>query len=525
MEKLYTIPQFGDRGQHVELIQRKLVDQGFFIGNIDGSYGSETKKAILHFQMSKGLKEDGIINEDVITRIGVSIDKYLSDNPMVAITTLVDESRISKVIWENGNRGKGPYGYYYGMAISYAILYQKYKTNYSNVSLLTKALNSDIKKDALSKWNNEFERIGLHNNTETDRLRNLFILLFGLGMMESSGRFCCGWDRGKLTGWGDKSKVIKLENITAEMSEAGLFQTSYDIINSVSKNVKNALLQTFDDYKNSEDGLINYFSKGAVCSVYDGENFGVGVGFEFQKLAKECPAFTVEFTALAIRNTASHWNPIIKLGDKEKGLELKIELDTLLLEIEKYVDSNTVVYVPITAMTSIEPIAQDIKTRILTIADSLGQKEKLQKLFDFAPNSKANFWAVVDYNKPSNEKRLFVFNLAVGEVKKYLVSHGINSGNLIPDQFSNIINSNQSSLGIYKIAEVYIGKHGRSLRIDGMENTNDNARKRAIVIHEAAYVSSNHAGRSEGCFVVNIDFIKEVIDNLRDGSYLIAWHQ
>jgi hypothetical protein len=525
MEKLFTLPKFGDRGQHVEILQRKLVELGFNNGNIDGSFGGQTKKALQHFQIGKGLDENGILNDDLLLRLGLVLETELSDNPLSAITSIVDNSGISKISWENGSRGHAPYGYYYGMALCYAQMYQRSKSEDPIIAEIAKPLGIPISKDTLSKWNLEFEKIGLNNDSEQNRLRNVFILMFGLGMMESSGRYCCGWDRGKLTGWGKPSKIIPLSEISANNSEAGLFQTSYDVFNSMPLEIEKTLLQIIQRYKGGEDGFLEYFSKGAYCGILDGENVGKGKGFEFQKLAKESPAFTVEFNALAIRYTASHWNPIIKIGDSKDGLQLKLEVNNLLLKVEDYVDDNTVAYVPITAISTLPSIEENLKDRALDLADTLGQKEQLQKLFDFAPNSRANFWAIVDFNKPSNERRLFIFNLNVGEVKKYLVSHGVNSGDLVPNTFSNKVNSNQSSLGIYKVAEVYIGKHGRSLKIDGEQPSNSNARTRAIVIHDAPYVSSKHAGRSEGCFVVNKDYIKEVIDNLRDGSYLIAWHK
>lgn len=109
-----------------------------------------------------------------------------------------------------------------------------------------------------------------------------------------------------------------------------------------------------------------------------------------------------------------------------------------------------------------------------------------------------------------------------------MVAHGKNSGELYATKFSNEIGSNKSSIGIYEAAETYIGKHDLSLRIDGKDATNSNARERAIVIHKADYVVPNYkgtdrAGRSEGCFVVNPTDIDEVIENLKNGSYINAW--
>jgi len=183
---------------------------------------------------------------------------------------------------------------------------------------------------------------------------------------------------------------------------------------------------------------------------------------------------------------------------------------------------------PIIHATEIPAANKTPKEIALSKAETIGQQEQLKKLFDQFPTSTANYWAVVDFNKPSNEKRLFIFNLRTGEYKAYLVAHGKNSGELYATKFSNTSGSNQSSLGIYKTAETYDGKHGESLRIDGLESTNSNARQRLVVIHKADYVVPDYggqgrAGRSDGCFAVNPAVVDEVIGNLKGGSYLVAW--
>ncbi len=73
------------------------------------------------------------------------------------------------------------------------------------------------------------------------------------------------------------------------------------------------------------------------------------------------------------------------------------------------------------------------------------------------------------------------------------VSHGRNSGANVPTAFSNEPESFKSSIGLYRTAEGYFGKHGYSLRLDGLEKGfNDRARERAIVIHGADYVNAEH---------------------------------
>jgi hypothetical protein len=172
------------------------------------------------------------------------------------------------------------------------------------------------------------------------------------------------------------------------------------------------------------------------------------------------------------------------------------------------------------------------KEKAIETAKGLGQGIQLQRLFDFAPASNANYWAVVDFNKPSSEERLFIFSLRENICRKYIVAHGKKSGEKYATVFSNEIDSNCSSLGIFKTRKsTYKSeKNGRSLRIIGLEPSNSNALVRNIVIHKAEYAVSNHegtgmAGPSEGCFAVHPSFINEVINHLIGGSYLLAWHK
>jgi len=140
----------------------------------------------------------------------------------------------------------------------------------------------------------------------------------------------------------------------------------------------------------------------------------------------------------------------------------------------------------------------------------------------------SNILTVVDFTKPSHEKRLWIVDL---QSKMLLlntwVAHGQGSGNDLPDHFSNNEESHQSSLGFYVTDDIYVGKHGRSLRLDGMDNGfNDKARERAIVLHAADYVCQNtinqlgRLGRSFGCPAVSPDVINEVISTLKGKTVL-----
>ena len=113
-----------------------------------------------------------------------------------------------------------------------------------------------------------------------------------------------------------------------------------------------------------------------------------------------------------------------------------------------------------------------------------------------------------------------------------LVSHGKNSGELMAENFSNNPGSYTSSPGFYTTGETYFGKHGFSLRLDGIENgINDKARERAIVIHGADYVSPDFVkkygrlGRSLGCPAVPEELSKEIIETIKDGTCLFVYDE
>ena len=127
---------------------------------------------------------------------------------------------------------------------------------------------------------------------------------------------------------------------------------------------------------------------------------------------------------------------------------------------------------------------------------------------------------VVDFSLPSTEKRLWVLDLDKKEVLFHtLVAHGHNSGENVATNFSNQNESNMSSLGFYVTEGEYVGKHGRSLKLEGLDQgINDNASARSIVMHGADYVSEDfirqngRLGRSLGCPALPMDQYAQIID-------------
>ena len=139
--------------------------------------------------------------------------------------------------------------------------------------------------------------------------------------------------------------------------------------------------------------------------------------------------------------------------------------------------------------------------------------------------------SIVDYSKPSSEKRLYIIDLQKVQVLyKTYVSHGAKSGKEFAHQFSNSIASNKSSLGFYETLDTYIGGNGYSLKLQGIESGfNDNANKRAIVLHGAPYVderlvkTQGYIGRSWGCPAVPPALHRAIIDKIKNGTCLFIY--
>ena len=139
---------------------------------------------------------------------------------------------------------------------------------------------------------------------------------------------------------------------------------------------------------------------------------------------------------------------------------------------------------------------------------------------------------VIDYSRPSTEKRLWVFDLKARELLyEELVAHGQGSGANAATAFSNQPDTHQTSLGLFVTGSAYVGKNGYSLRLDGLDQgVNDRARERAIVMHGAPYVSAEFAkangrlGRSWGCPAVSNEVARPMIDRVKEGGLVFAYY-
>jgi len=187
--------------------------------------------------------------------------------------------------------------------------------------------------------------------------------------------------------------------------------------------------------------------------------------------------------------------------------------------------------------TIVEPINNSV-----VIYKNIGETSLSFKAFDLAfkgweelktkANLKENMIVVVDFSQPSSSKRFYLINMNSEKIiYNNYVAHGKNSGVLNAEIFSNTPSSYQSSLGFFRTGETYFGKHGLSLKLDGLEEgINHLARQRNIVIHAASYAEESFVkkygrlGRSFGCPALPKENYKELIHQIKNGALLFIYH-
>ena len=130
-----------------------------------------------------------------------------------------------------------------------------------------------------------------------------------------------------------------------------------------------------------------------------------------------------------------------------------------------------------------------------------------------SPNKK--YVVIIDYSKSIDVERLYIVDMEKSEVVlKSKVSHAGRSGAIVPTDFSNELNTKKSSLGTYVTKETYYGGFGYSLRLSGLDNTNSNAQKRAIIFHSNKRMKSKW---SWGCFATDEITNRKIINMIKGG--------
>ncbi len=146
--------------------------------------------------------------------------------------------------------------------------------------------------------------------------------------------------------------------------------------------------------------------------------------------------------------------------------------------------------------------------------------------------SNPSILSICDLSQSSNKKRFYILDLAENKILlTTYVAHGRGSGAEYARRFSNRGSSHESSLGFFITGNTYLGEHGLSLRLQGLEKGfNDHALRRNIVIHGAEYIGQDflqqnpYMGRSYGCPAVPQDECEEIIDLIKNGSCLFIYY-
>jgi hypothetical protein len=294
---------------------------------IDGDFGPITEKAVKRFQQRQMLDVDGIVGDQTwaaLERV-YHLPPYppplpapLDQATIDAITRTAMASRIARYDWQD--RGGAPAGYTKGMAVAYSTVYRKWLANEPIVRQMARANTHNDDVDALAWYAGIFNHLGMRNEVDSvDTVRHLFVLLLGLGMRESSGRYCEGRDQ-------------SAENVEPDTAEAGLFQTSWNISSTTTDMEK-----LMDEYSVGTDPpqcLLSIFREGVDCDAQDFENFGgpSDQGYVYQGKAKSCPQFAVEMTALGLRKLRQHWGPI-----NRQEAEVRREADEMFAAVQELV--------------------------------------------------------------------------------------------------------------------------------------------------------------------------------------------
>lgn len=167
----------------------------------------------------------------------------------------------------------------------------------------------------------------------------------------------------------------------------------------------------------------------------------------------------------------------------------------------------------------------------LTKAAMLYAYEGQRKLDAQGKLGNSSIITVIDFSQRSDKKRMYIIDVENYKVLlNTYVAHGKNTGLQYAEKFSNKHESLQSSLGFYVTKSTYFGKHGRSLKLAGLEKSiNDQAEARAVVLHGATYIGAHrlgapYMGRSFGCPAVPQEVSNKVIDLIKDGSLMFIYH-
>lgn len=309
----------GDTGPHVQNVQESLG-----IVPADGDFGPTTDGGVKGFQAACDLYVDGVVGPitweelDSLDKRKAAGNSGLTQVQIREITEIAETSAIAEYSWDD--RSEAPLGYTAGVALCFALAVQALAEDDEAALTMAQADMNDADTDALSYYRSKFQSLGMHNDeTGIDTLRHLFVMLLGLGMRESSGKYCEGRD-------------MSAENTSADEAEAGMFQTSWNIRSCCSE-----IPPLLDMFWENPNGFLKTFQKDVCPDSNDLGNYGDGDGARYQFLSKFAPAFHAYVTAIGMRYLRQHWGPI-----NRNEVEIREEADTMLLEVQRYMSIDAI---------------------------------------------------------------------------------------------------------------------------------------------------------------------------------------
>ena len=245
-----------------------------------------------------------------------------------AISAIATRSQCAAHVWKN--RGRALPSYMQGMALTFARAVCHPER--ADVQVVSAPVDLSARSDdGLAIYKDIFSAAGMRNDQSgVDTLRHSYALLIGLGMRESSGKFCEGRD-------------VSQCFTTADSAEAGLFQTSFG-----ARRFSPVLEPLFQAYSADQKGCMQDAFKGATCRIVHSANptcpaatsdvAGTGPGADWQRLTKTCPAFATEYGAVILRTHGGprgEFNPI-----RKREAELLPECDNMLQQVQSFVQQH-----------------------------------------------------------------------------------------------------------------------------------------------------------------------------------------
>ncbi len=304
----------GDSGSEVAALQKAL---GCLVA--DGEFGPATDTWVKAFQASCALDNDGIVGDDTWDEVDDLVERLETGKPRLpkavasGIYTMAQTSEIADYAWPD--RGIAPTGYIAGIALCFAYAVRSGDDD-DAVNVMSQA-QGNPEKDALAWYEAEFTKLGMNNKVAgPDTLRHLFVMMMGLGMRESSGRYCEGRD-------------MSASNVASDTCEAGLFQTSWNI-RSGSPTIEPLIF----DFWDNPNGFLSQFKEGITATANNLNSYGSGDGARYQWLSRFAPLFTVMVTGVGMRCLRQHWGPI-----NRREVTLKKEADDLLKDVQELVSA------------------------------------------------------------------------------------------------------------------------------------------------------------------------------------------